>query len=312
MISLLKFASRAFGSTALAKKKLLDNRKRELKDFLHGNSRCVFLRQEKPKATIIVPVHNHAYHTLQCLLSLRGIAQEDLEILVQDDCSNDETRTLLKKFENISVYQNEKNLGFIGSVNEAVRHARGEFIILLNNDARFLDGSIDEALRLFESERNCGLMGGRISLASGGLQEAAGVIYRDGKTIGYLRHHSINDARALKIRDVDYCSGVFAIVRREVFIELGGFDEKYAPAYYEDTDFCMRLRQAGLRCIYNPDLLVEHFEFGSAVSFRKRALIKRNRRIFMERWRAMLEQGRHFPSTISTANERAAHRLQGW
>lgn len=309
MIPLLKFVSRAVGSTHLAKKKLLEQRKLQLRTFLEANSRVAFPQPKKPRATVIIPVHNHAYHTLQCLLSLQGIAAPWIEILVQDDLSNDETQTLLERFDNISIHRNQANLGFIQSVNEAVRHAKGEFIVLLNNDARFLSGSISEALSLFESEKDCGLMGGRIALASGGLQEAGGIIFRDGKTNGYLRHHSINDPRALFVREVDYCSGVFAIMRRDIFLKLGGFDERYAPAYYEDTDLCMMLRQSGLRCIYNPNLLLEHFEFGSTASLRKRALIKKNRSIFLERWKADLRSGRHLPSTISTANHRAANRL---
>jgi GT2 family glycosyltransferase len=135
------------------------------------------------------------------------------------------------------------------------------------------------------------------------------MIYSNGKTNGYLRHHSVDDPRALIMRDVDYCSGVFLIFKKANFLELGGFDERYYPAYYEDTDFCMRLQKSGLRCIYNPELLVEHFEFGSAVSFSKRAMIKRNRHVFMEKWGEMLRHGRHSPSTVSTSNELAANRL---
>lgn len=310
MISTLKFISYAVASTQMAKKYRLKQRKIELRDFLDGNSRLSFPKPKKPRLTILIPVFNHAYHTLQCLLSLIDIAEDWLEILILDDGSTDETERLLSKVDNISARRNVANMGFIRSVNEGFNHAQGEFVVLLNNDTRFLKGSLNKALNFFEIEKNCGLMGGRIALACGGLQEAGGMIYRNGKTNGYLRHHSVDDPRSLSTRDVDYCSGVFMIIRRDTFLELGGFDERYKPAYYEDTDLCMRLRQLGLRCIYNPDLLVEHFEFGSASLFGNRALIRKNRKVFVEKWKATLEADNYFPSAISTSNIHAAHRLQ--
>jgi glycosyltransferase involved in cell wall biosynthesis len=67
-------------------------------------------------------------------------------------------------------------------------------------------------------------------------------------------------------RDVDYCSGAFLLTRLDLFLEEGGFDEDYAPAYYEETDYCARLWKKGKRIVYDPNVIVLHYEFASSVS----------------------------------------------
>jgi hypothetical protein len=182
--------------------------------------------------------------------------------------------------------------------------------VLLNNDARLLEGSLSAALNLYESENNCGLMGARVSHVSGGLQEAGCIIYQDGTTNGYLRYQPEDDLRALFQRDVDYCSGVFAIIARRHFELLGGLDEAYAPAYFEETDFCMRLREKGLRCIYNPRLMIDHFEFGSsAMAKAARQKIEVRRGIFLNRWTGVLKAQGYFAKEQTESIEAAALRL---
>ena len=65
-------------------------------------------------------------------------------------------------------------------------------------------------------------------------------------------------------RDVDFCSAAFLLTPRRLFTELGGFDDRYQPAYYEDADYCVRLWKSGMRVVYDPSAVVTHFEFASA------------------------------------------------
>ena len=106
-------------------------------------------------------------------------------------------------------------------------------------------------------------------LRSHGLvQEAGNIIYCDGSTLGYGRDASPLAPEVNFARDVEFSSGVFLMARRSLLNELGGFDEAFAPAYYEDADLCLRIRGAGYRVVYDPGVIVYHLEYGSAVSNR--------------------------------------------
>ncbi len=140
------------------------------------------------------------------------MADGSYEAIVIDDGSTDETTELLTYFENVRVHKNSHNQGFLRSVNTGAALAQGQYLVLLNNDARLIEGSLSSALDRFEAEGNCGLMGARARHVSGGLQEAGCIIYQDGTTNGYLRYEREDDLRALFQRDLDYCSGVFAII----------------------------------------------------------------------------------------------------
>ncbi len=310
-MDLIRYARAALGTIDYAKRKLLAKRKAQLQEFMASGVRHSFPRVDAPRLSIVILAYNHAYHTLQCLLSVLDMVDGETEVIVFDNGSSDETAEMLKRFDNLVIGSIKDNLGFVRGMNAATKYAKGKYMALLNNDARLISGSLSKAVDAFEATPSCGYMGFRIMHANGGLQEAGCVIFQDGTTSCYLRYHSHNNPRALFRRDVDFCSGVFFIVEAETFRKMGGFDEYYVPAYYEETDLCMRLRKAGLRCVYYPNFLVEHFEFGSgSSSAAARALISKNRTKFLDRWlTTLVEQGfaaKWLPSNI----EKAALRLQ--
>ncbi len=289
---------------------ILRERRKALQRFLDAGDQVVLPLAMHPECTIVIPTYNGAEHTLHCLLSLLPQCAEWLEILVYDDCSTDETAKLLSKFENLSIIRSAENLGFLKAVNAGVRKARGEFVIIMNNDACLIEGSIRQAIAQFQVEPSCGYMGFRLLLADGSLQEAGCMIFQNGKTNGHLRFAMRDDLSALFLREVDYCSAVFCLFRRDQFLRMGGFDLAYSPAYFEETDFCMRLRAEGLRCIYNPALLVGHFEFGSQKSFTARKAISDRRKIFLSRWRDTMRSESYSKSLFGSKQDMAALRLQ--
>lgn len=298
------------GTIGLAKRRRLEERRAALRTFMGEGRTEAFPQPMHPRCTIIIPTFNGAEHTLQCLLSLLPYAADWLEILVYDDCGSDQTMDLVARFKNVVAFRANQNEGFLKAVNAATKLARGEFVILMNNDATLVEGSIAESLDLFEREKSCGYMGGRVKFASGALQEAGCIIYQNGTTNGYLRFAAAADPRAMFIRDVDYCSGVFCILRKDQFLAMGGFDLAYVPAYFEETDLCMRLREAGMRCIYNPSLLIEHFEFGSQPTSSARRNIAERRQIFLGRWGGILVKQEFPKSLFADSAEAAARRLQ--
>ena len=115
-------------------------------------------------------------------------------------------------------------------------------------------------LDTFEQHANVGLVGAKLLNADGSIQEAGGIVWRDGSAWNWGRGQNRDDPRFNFVRDADYCSGAALAIRRDLFLEMGGFDIHYAPAYYEDTDLAFRVRARGLRVLYQPAAEVFHLE----------------------------------------------------
>jgi glycosyltransferase involved in cell wall biosynthesis len=133
--------------------------------------------------------------------------------------------------------------------------------------------------RLFAAP-DIGAVGAKLIRTNGLLQEAGSIIWRDGTTFGYLRGADPNAPEANFLREVDYCSGAFLMLRSALVKQFGGFDDDYRPAYYEEADLCVRLRKAGWRILYDPAVVVQHFEFGSGDITASTRLMARNHRVF--------------------------------
>ena len=132
-------------------------------------------------------------------------------------------------------------------------------------------------------------MGAKVIRLHGKLQEAGSIIWRDGVTLGYLRDASPLAPEANFVRDVDFCSAAFLLVRADVLQRLGGFAEVFAPAYYEVADLCARIAQEGLRVVYDPSVVIHHYEYGTAVNLRVvRLQSARARQTFADRNLAFL------------------------
>jgi GT2 family glycosyltransferase len=268
-------------------------------------------RAPQPKVSILLVLHNQAAFTLACVRSLAGEGEVPCEVVVVDNGSTDRTKELLSRLEGAGVISNPENLGFISAVNQAARQARGRHLLLLNNDTLLRAGSLAAAVKTIESASDIGAVGGRLVLPNGTLQEAGSVIWRDGTCAGYGRGLDPEAGEVMFRREVDYCSGAFLLIKRECFDQLGGLDEAFSPAYYEETDFCMRLRQAGLRVVYEPRAVIDHFEFASSARPEfALALQKRNREIFLRRHADYLRQ--HLDrSPISELVARTRNRADG-
>ena len=171
----------------------------------------------------------------------------------------DETPKMLALVRNLVCLRNPERLGFITSCNRAAELARGQFLLFLNNDVQVTEGWLSALLATFTDEMRVGAVGPQIIFPDGRLQEAGALLGADGtsKLIGVFDDPNLE--RFNYLREVDYCSGVCLMVRVDEFRALGGFDPRLAPAYCEDADLCLRLRQRGLRILYNPASKIVHY-----------------------------------------------------
>lgn len=243
---------------------------------------------DRPQVSVIIPVHGELAHTLACLRSLvRHGAQAPFEVIVVDDASPDASAATLAQVGGLHLLRNAANLGFIGSCNAGAAAARGEFLLFLNNDTQVTPGWLDALLNCFAERADCGIAGSRLVYPDGRLQEAGGLVFADGScwTTGRFEPRDVPLFRCR--REVDYVSGASLLIRREVFRRVGGFDARYAPAYYEDADLAFAVRRLGLRVYYEPASTVIHCEGISAGTDLDRGMKRHqrpNRAKFAAKW----------------------------
>ncbi len=201
-----------------------------------------------------------------------------------DNGSRDPTQRLLARLDGFVILANASNEGFLLGANRAAGVARGRHLLFLNSDAFVRPGALARSARTLESDAGIGAVGAKIVLPTGQLQEAGCQVWSDGRTSGRLRGDDPDSHEANRRVDVDYCSGAFLMTPRATWTRFGGFDDTFAPGYYEEVDYCMRLRRAGLRIVYEPEAVVDHFEFGSQSRAGEALLIsERNRVAFQAR-----------------------------
>lgn len=216
---------------------------------------------EQPRISIVVPVYGKVEYTLACLRSIVANSPTDaFEVIVVDDASPDDSADTLAQIAGIRLLRNASNLGFVGSCNAGAATARGEFLIFLNNDTQVMPGWSEELLRCFELRADCGIAGSQLVYPDGRLQEAGAWVFADASAWNIGRFDSRTDPSVRYARKVDYVSGASLAIRREVFAELGGFDLRFAPGYYEDTDLAFAARAAGYSVWYVPNSVVVHAE----------------------------------------------------
>lgn len=235
-----------------------------LRQLLDSGATLTIPRSEQPLVSILLVLYNQAPLTLLCIESILKFAPAPYELVIVNNASADETGQLLDRLVNVTLLNNDHNEGFVKAVNLGVEQCRGKYLLLLNNDAMLHLYAIESAIRTLETTADAGAVGGRILLLDGSLQEAGSMIFSDGSCLGYGRHGVADAPEYMFRRPVDYCSGAFLLCETKLFRELGGFDLDYAPAYYEDSDFCVRLQERGLKVIYDPGAVITHYEFASS------------------------------------------------
>jgi GT2 family glycosyltransferase/glycosyltransferase involved in cell wall biosynthesis len=239
---------------------------------------------QAPRASVVIPVYNHFPHTLACLRALAGHPPSvAFEVIVVDDGSSDDTQACMGRIAGVRYHRRSENGGFIAACNDGARLARGDTLVFLNNDTVPQPGWLDALLGTLDAQPDAGLVGAQLIYPDGRLQEAGGVVFADGSGWNYGRFESVDDPRYAYLRDADYLSGAAIAIPRALFLQVGGFDVRYAPAYYEDTDLAFAVRDAGRRVVYQPAARVVHDEgttSGNDVGSGAKAYQVRNRERF--------------------------------
>jgi GT2 family glycosyltransferase/SAM-dependent methyltransferase len=264
---------------------------------------------EKPEVSIIIPAYNNWRYTLNCLKSLAENTDGDYEVVVIDDASFDETARVLSEVKNLHLIVNEQNIGFLESCNLGAKASKGKYILFLNNDTMATKGWLPPLLELMNRE-DVGAVGSKLVYPDGTLQEAGGIIWKDGSGWNYGRRGDPYKPEYNYIREVDYCSGASLLVDRELFEKIDGFDKRFKPAYGEDSDLCFAIRKLGYKVMYQPMSVIVHFEgvsCGTDTSSGIKKYQEINRPKFVEKWGPVLQKDHHPPDAqnVFLARDRA-------
>jgi GT2 family glycosyltransferase len=219
--------------------------------------------------SVVIPTINDVQLVVQCISSCRQFlpAGVEVEFIVVDDGTRDtatlEKLKLASSELRFQLLYNCQNLGFSATVNHGMRHARGRYVVLCNNDIVFFQSWLEAVEKAFDSDPDLGILGARLLYPNGTVQHA-GV----DKVVGQLRwHHTYggwpgDHPRVKQSRLVWSVTGALFVVRREVLQQLGGFSTGYATAY-EDLDYCLHAWSAGVRVGYCAELAAYHREGGT-------------------------------------------------
>jgi len=242
-----------------------------------------FILPSEPEVTVIIPVYNQYDFTCECLKSIAYYKPKiSFEIIIADDASTDKTKNIEHIINGIRVVRTEGNYGFLKNVKNAITHAKGEYIFLMNNDMLVTEGWLDTLYETITTDNKIGIVGSLNLNIDGSIQEF-------GAFLDKKAHSHINKIKNIKIeeleaKEVQYCSGCSILFSKTDWENIGGFDDKFAPAYYEDTDFNFSMRyKLGKKIICQPKSQIYHIR-SLTYSTEGHKLSERNRIQFLKKW----------------------------
>lgn len=243
---------------------------------------------KEPLFSIVVVTFNNASLTEACLRSVQNSDYANLEVIVVDNASSDETAALLRRFADddprITFLCNDRNLGFAAANNQGLRLAKGEFLVMLNNDTEVLPEWIRTFLAHFRRDASIGLLGP--------------VTDNIGNEAKIVLHYSTREEMQKKARDFtlhhagkrfDLTTLAFFCVAmpRTVYEAVGPLDEAFGLGFFEDDDYCRRVQLAGFKVMCAEDVFVHHHlsaSFNKLSKAARQQLFEKNKNLYEAKW----------------------------
>jgi GT2 family glycosyltransferase len=267
----------------------------------------------QPAASIVIPIHNKAIITQQCLDALLAEADDGVarEILVVDDGSTDRTPAMLAAYgERIRLVRKESALGFAGACNAGAAAARGEFLVLLNNDTIPTAGWLAALVAHARLNPAAAVVGAKLLFPNDTIQHAGVVFGLDREPHHLYNGFPANHPATMVSRRFKAVTAACALFRRGPWEALGGLDTAFHNGW-EDVDYCMRLGEAGHEIHYCAESVLYHLESSTRnlLSEAERG----NRALFGNRWREKIypdDIGYYWHDGLLTASYGARYPIQ--
>lgn len=256
-----------------------------------------------PLISIIIPNKDHTDDLDICLKSLYGKSSyKNFEVIVVENNSTEKEtfeyyEAIAQKHGNVKIVKWEGNFNYSAINNFGVNYAKGEFILLLNNDVEIINGSCLEEMLMFAQRKDVGAVGAKLYYSDDTVQHA-GVILGLGGTAGHAhkhfgRSHPGYMARASIAQNLSACTAACLMMRRDVFDEVGGLDESFEVAF-NDVDLCMKIRKKGYLVVFTSYAELYHYESKSRGNDSTPEKLERFRGEidrFKEKWQKQLDDG---------------------
>jgi len=213
-------------------------------------------------------------YLVACLNSIYGDSNgPGVRIFVEDNNSGEELTDITRDFQGITVTLNRENLGFARAANQGIRKGTAPYVILVNPDTLIVDGFFEKALAYMDKRPGIGILGPKVMNADGSVQGSArrfptpftGLFGRSSMLTRYLPNNPLTRENILTSRsdggtpiEVDWVSGACMVARRKAMEAVGPLDERFFM-YWEDADWCRRMRDKGWKVVYFPQASVVHY-----------------------------------------------------
>lgn len=228
------------------------------------------------EVSIIIPSYNTCRFLINCLDSIYKTSKIPLEIIVVDNGSTDETVKEIKKQNEMKILRNKRNLGFAKAVNQGLKQASGEYLLLLNSDTVVSPGAIEKMVDYLEGHPEVGVVGCQLKDSDGSLQPSGGYLpnlfnlffwmtFLDDLPIirkFFPAYHLEEKSFYEKERELGWVTGAFFLTKKDVLKRVGFLDEKMFM-YVEEVDWCLRVKKAGFKIFFTPDASIIHLKGAS-------------------------------------------------
>lgn len=254
---------------------------KELLLELHEHyDKLVFPRFDNPQVSIVLTAYNEWKYTYECLKSiLQTKTNIEYEVIVGDNASTDETREIEQYVENIRVVRQRENIGYLRNCNETAKAAKGECMVLLQNDTKMLsDYWLDRLVDTCGKEETIGAVSGAAfwwDMDPAAMDYGASVDGNGGLTA---------NEKMEGLCEVEYITPACICFRTKVWREMGGFDERYVPAWFEDIDLYRAMRSKGYRLYIDTDVFFMHYREITVPQENVVPIIEKNRQKYLEKW----------------------------
>lgn len=215
--------------------------------------------------SFVILTYNSSKHIKNLLDSLFTKYNNEYEVVVVDNASTDSTVEIVEKFgKKVNLFKNPENGGFAKGINVGAKIAKGDYLLFINPDAELADGDLVGLLSVFKEHERAAVVGGKMLTWKGTPELSAGKFYTTFNTILLaLGLDSFVRFSPTKTQKVDFVSGGFMMVKKDIFEKLGGLDENFFM-YIEDMEFCFRVKKAGHEVYFSPGMTIRHVGQGSS------------------------------------------------
>jgi len=255
-----------------------------------------------PKISIIIPNKDHKEDLEKCVNSILKSTYKNYEIIISENNSTNKTifeyyHFIKNRYSFIKVIEWNKPFNYSAINNFAVLYSTGDILLFLNNDIEVINNNWLEEMLMFIQRNDVGAVGAKLFYPDNTIQHAGVIVGLGGAADHSHRHFPYESdgyfMRLKIVHNVSAVTGACLMTKKSVFIQVGGFDERYQIAF-NDIDFCLKVRQKGYLIVFTPFAKAYHFEFktrGIDDTFEKKLRFNREKEMFIKNWKEILVFG---------------------